>query len=107
MPVSVSALAGVVALFNLAATPEPENHGAFVDAIRARIGPHVPLIAIVDTTDFVDRFAANARRIAEREAAWRQMLEPHHAEPLFVRLADPDLREAGATLSTRLERATT
>ena len=99
--------AGVVALFNLTATPEPENHGAFVDAIRARIAPHVPLIAIVDTTDFVDRFAANPRRIAEREAAWRQMLEPHHAEPLFVRLTDPDLREAGATLSTRLERATT
>ena len=100
------ALAGAVAIFNLAATPEPENHGAFVDAIRARIAPHVPLIAIVDTTDFVDRFAANPRRVAEREAAWRQMLEPHHAEPLFVRLADPDLREAGATLSTRLERAT-
>jgi hypothetical protein len=100
-------LAGVVAIFNLAATPEPENHGAFVDAIRARMPPDAPMIVIVDTTDFVDRFNANPRRVAEREAAWRQMLEPHHVEPLFVRLADPDLREAGATLMSRLERATT
>ena len=51
-------------------------------------------------------FGGNARRIAEREAAWRQLLEPHGVEPLFVRLLDPDLLEASAMLSTRLERAT-
>jgi len=95
--------ASVVALFSLAATPEPENHGAFVDALQ-RQGAARP-VAIVDTTDLVDRMSADPRRIVEREAAWRQMLEAHGVEPLFVRLVEPDLREAGTALATRLERA--
>lgn len=95
--------ASVVALFSLSATPEPENHGAFVDALQ-RHGAARP-VAIVDTTDLVDRMSADPRRIAEREAAWRQMLEAHGVEPLFVRLVEPDLREAGTALATRLERA--
>jgi hypothetical protein len=99
-----SPLAGVVAVFNLAATPERENHGAFVDALRTSTVRHSPLLAIVDTSDFVDRFAGQPRRIAERETAWRQMLEPLGIEPLFVRLVDPDLREASAALAHRLER---
>jgi len=98
-------LAGVVAVFNLAATPERENHGAFVDALRAAALPHAPLIAIVDTSEFTARFTDQPRRIAEREAAWRQMLEPLGVAPLFVRLVEPDLHEAGATLTERLERA--
>ena len=97
--------ASVVALFNLAATPEPENHGAFVEALRGHAARQASPIAIVDTSDFIDRFGAAARRISERETAWRQMLEAHGIEPLFVRLVEPDLREAGATLATRLERA--
>ena len=95
--------ASVVALFTLAATPEPENHGAFVDALQ-RQGAARP-VAIVDTTDFADRMSADPRRVTEREAAWRQMLEARGIEPLFVRLVEPDLREAGTALATRLERA--
>jgi hypothetical protein len=104
-PPDVAALPGasIVALFNLTATPEAENHGAFVATLAREAGPRP--IAIVDTTDFVDRMSADPRRIAERESAWRQMLEAHGVEPLFVRLAEPDLREAGAALATRLERA--
>jgi len=97
--------ASIVALFNLAATPEPENHGAFVDALQRHGVAHARPVAIVDTSDFVDRMSGDPRRIAEREAAWRQMLEAHGVEPLFVRLVEPDLREAGAALATRLERA--
>ena len=96
--------ATVVVLFSLAATPEPENHGAFVASLRQH-AQHPPPVAIVDTSDFADRFGADPRRIAEREAAWRQMLEAHGVEPLFVRLVEPDLREAGVALATRLERA--
>jgi hypothetical protein len=99
-------LAGVVVVFNLAATPERENHAAFVEALRTEAAARSPLIAIVDTTEFVDRFGSQPRRVAEREAAWRQLLEPLGVEPLFVRLVDPDLREAGITLANRLERTT-
>jgi hypothetical protein len=91
-------------VFNLTATPERDSHGAFIEALRSA-APHTPLIAIVDISDFVDRFAADPRRLGERERAWRQILEPHRIEPLFVRLVDPDLHEAGAMLSSRLEHA--
>jgi hypothetical protein len=64
------------------------------------------LIAIVDISDFVDRFDGDPRRIGERERAWRQMLEAHRIEPLFVRLVDPDLHEAAVMLSSRLEQVT-
>lgn len=99
-----SRLAGAAAVFNLTATPERDSHGAFIEALRSA-APHTPLIAIVDISDFVDRFAADPRRLGERERAWRQILEPHRIEPLFVRLVDPDLHEAGAMLSSRLEHA--
>jgi hypothetical protein len=100
-----AANATFVALFNLAATPEPENHGAFVESLRRHDARHAPTVAIVDTSDFVDRFNGDPRRVAEREAAWRHMLEAKSVEPLFVRLVEPDLREAAAMLAARLERS--
>lgn len=100
-----SGLAAAVAVFNLAATPERDDHGAFIDALRSAVG-HTPLIAIVDVSDFADRFAADPRRIGERERAWRQILESHRIEPLFVRLVDPDLHEAAVMLASRLEHVT-
>lgn len=100
-----SPLAGVIIVFSLAATPERENHGAFVESIRKHTPAATPLVAIVDTSEFVDRFGAHPRRIGERETAWRQMLEPLGVEPVFVRLASPDLTQAGALLTHWLERA--
>jgi hypothetical protein len=100
-----SALAGVVALFSLSATPERENHGAFVVALAARLAGRAPLIAIVDASDFAGRFRDQPQLIAERRASWQQALAAHDVEPLFVQLAEPDLREAGAALATRFERA--
>jgi hypothetical protein len=95
--------AAIVVLFNLTATPERENQGAFVAAVRAW-APQVPLVAIVDTSAFAERFGHDARRASERERAWRRVLEPLHADPLFVRLADPDVARADAELADRLER---
>jgi hypothetical protein len=100
---SAPTTAGVVAVFNLGATPERENHGAFVAALARVIGARAPLIAIVDTTEFAARFDDRPQRIAEREASWRQALEPLGVEPLFVRLAHPDLSESGAALAARFE----
>lgn len=101
-PASQASPGALVTIFNLSATPERENHAAFAEAIRLR-APHAPMIAIVDTTDFGDRFVDAPRRIAEREEAWRRLFATQRIEPLFVRLADPDLREASDTLAMRLE----
>jgi hypothetical protein len=100
-----SPLAAVVAVFSLSATPERENHGAFLAALAARAAGRAPVIAVVDTSEFAARFHDQPARIAERQAAWRQLCAPF-GEPLFVRLAHPDLAEAAAVLTMRLEHAT-
>jgi uncharacterized protein DUF2868 len=98
--------AGVVAVFSLGATPERENHRSFVAALAAKLACRAPLFALVDTSAFVDRFHDDPRRIAEREAAWRETLAAQDVEPIFVRLARPDLAAASAVLAERLEAAT-
>lgn len=100
-----SALAGVLVLFGLAATPERESHRAFVGALAARIAGRAPLIVIVDTSDFARRFADQPQRIAERQDLWQQELADQGSDPLFVRLAAPELHDAGAALESRLARA--
>ena len=92
-----------VAVFPLAATPEAETHGVFAAALAAQLAGRAPLVAILDTSDFADRFADAPRRIAEREAAWKALLSPHGIDTLFVRLAQPDVRDAAASLAASLE----
>jgi hypothetical protein len=92
------------ALFNLAATPEKENHGAFLDylARHAQRG----IAVLVDESGLVER-AANQpgtdARIAERMALWRQFCSFHGAAATFVNLLRPDKYPldlgAGLTLS--------
>jgi hypothetical protein len=95
----------VVAIFNLGATPERETHGAFVRALAAG-DPAVPLIAIVDTSEFVARFSDQPRRISERAASWQRMLEGVDCEPLFIALAQPDVARDGAALALRFADST-
>ncbi|MGE5169932.1 MAG: DUF2868 domain-containing protein [Rudaea sp.] len=102
--VPAGAPSGTVVVFNLTATPEAETHVAFVAALAQRLGA-APVV-VVDTTDFTGRFGDHPGRVAEREAAWREALEPLAIAPLFVRLADPDLRASGPALAQRLAHAT-
>jgi hypothetical protein len=97
--------AGIVALFNLSATPEPETQGAFVAALAAAAPPGVPVVTIVDASQFAVRFP-DERRIAERERAWRNVLEVANVDPVFVRLAEPDAAQADAELARQLDRIT-
>lgn len=95
----------VVALFNLTATPEQENHGAFVAALSAQSGAGSPPLAVVDESAFVGRFADQPRRLDERRDAWRQALASHRIEPVFVDLASPDAAaSAAAALESALHR---
>jgi hypothetical protein len=92
-----------VAVFPLAATPEAETHGVFASTLAAQLAGRASLVAVVDTTDFADRFAYAPRRIAEREASWTALLAPHGIATLFVRLSQPEVRDAAASLAAALE----
>lgn len=102
LPASPSA---IVVVFNLAATPERETHGAFVTALAAGRGDAAPIVALVDTSDFVERFGAEPRRVAERQDTWQQTLAAAGFDPVFTRLAGPDLVRDGAALAARLAHA--
>ncbi|HMA32041.1 MAG TPA: DUF2868 domain-containing protein [Casimicrobiaceae bacterium] len=93
--------AAIVVLFNLTATPEAENHGAIVDQIAAR-ACGAPVIPIVDTSDFAARFRDVPQRTAERETAWRQVLEGRGVTPLFVALVNPEVALAAASFNDLL-----
>jgi hypothetical protein len=99
LPASPSA---IVVVFNLAATPEHETHGAFVRALAAGRAEAAPIVALVDTTDFVERFGTEPRRVTERQDTWRQTLAAAGFDPVFARLAGPDLVRDGAALAARL-----
>jgi hypothetical protein len=76
------------ALFNLAATPERENHGAFIDHLLAS----TPRAAVlIDESSLIERFGAQPGRIriGERIALWQQFCAHHHATPVIVNLLDP------------------
>jgi len=104
-PVDAASQTAVIAIFNLGATPERETHGAFVRTL-ADADPTLPLIAIVDTSEFAARFADQPRRISERTDSWRRMLGAIDCEPLFIALAHPDVGRDGAALALRLTDST-
>jgi len=79
-----------IALFNLAATPEQEAHGAFVDAMRNAAAGH-PVIVLVDESAFRARSPGDGKRLEERRAAWRSLLANRSVIPVFVDLSTPDL----------------
>lgn len=83
---SIDRAALVIALFPLAATPEPQTHGDFVTALRRRLGPGAALRTLVDETAFIARFAGQPQRIEERRRAWREVLGKAGAAPRFASL---------------------
>ncbi|MGP1676828.1 MAG: DUF2868 domain-containing protein [Burkholderiales bacterium] len=96
----------VAALFALTATPERENHGAFIDALAARMPPATPFAVLIDETAFRQRFdASGAARRDERRAAWRRMLTESGREAVFVDLEALDYTEAERALRTAIDAA--
>ena len=91
-----------VVLFNLAATPEKENHGALLDYL---VGESARGIAVlVDESGYLQRVGTQAggqARVAERIALWRQFCSFHKAPATFVNLlhADASALDSGAALA--------
>lgn len=89
-------------LFNLAATPEKENHGLLLDYL-VRESAH-GIAVLVDESAYLERLGSQAggqARMAERKALWQQFCSFHKAPASFVNLLKPDdhALDAGLTLS--------
>jgi len=101
-----------IALFDLTATPEAENHGRLVgllaglspahpsDASGAQspapacdgAPPQAPaVVMLVDESAFVRRFGVSSDRRVQRREAWRQLAETLHTGVVFADLSAPDL----------------
>jgi hypothetical protein len=79
------------ALFNLSATPEQENHGAFLDSLvhhgaSGKSGP-CAVTVLIDESAYLERIGSE--RIATRIALWREFCHFHQLEATIVNLLDP------------------
>ena len=76
-----------VALFDLTATPQAENHGRFAQQLAAEAST----ILLIDEAAFRRRFGGESARLAQRRDAWRVFAESIGTLPVFVDLDAPDL----------------
>ena len=77
----------VVLLASLAATPEDENHGLVIEAVRDWIAKHRPraqLVVMVDEAPYAARVPAD--RVEERQRAWQAFLSARGVEARFLSL---------------------
>lgn len=89
-------------LFSLAATPEKENHGAFLAYLVRHCSRGIGVL--IDESGLVERIGAQAggpARIAERITLWQQFCNFHHTSATIVNLSKPSARplDAGAGLT--------
>jgi hypothetical protein len=80
-------------LFNLAATPENENHGAFLDHLL-RASPR-GVAVLIDESSLLERLAAQAggrTRVDERIALWQEFCAHHRTTATIVNLLEPQAR---------------
>ena len=78
----------IVLPFNLASTPEDENHGAVLAGARdwAAARMNTRLFVVIDEAPYAARMADTPGRMDERRAAWRTFVESRGLEPHFVSL---------------------
>ena len=82
----------VAVLFNLAATPEQENHGLFLDHVLASAGSG--LLVLIDESAYLERLGKE--RIAQRITLWREFCHFHQAQAAIVNLLSSNPAESEA-----------
>jgi hypothetical protein len=78
-----------VALFNMSATPEKENHGAFLDHLARGPGGVSVLIDVSGYLERVGTQAGGEARVRERTELWRRFCELHQVPAAIVNLLNP------------------
>ncbi len=91
-----------VLLFNMAATPEPETHGAFLASMAVRATVDEPLLVIIDEAGLRARLREDTARLEARRGLWRRLCDDQHCAALFVDLAAPDFAAAERALDAML-----
>ncbi|WP_018076763.1 DUF2868 domain-containing protein [Thiobacillus denitrificans] len=92
----------VVALFNLAATPEEDVHGAFLDALRKHYGTGHNLIGMVDGSEYLARWPGEDARLEKRCRIWSDVFASHRVPMVYVNLAAPDLQATESAIDRAL-----
>ena len=91
-------------LFNLTATPEKENHGAFLDYL-VKAAPR-GIAVLLDESSFVERMGqADRRGLAERTALWQEFCHFHQTTATVVNLLDPSIHPRDAGVGLKLSAA--
>jgi hypothetical protein len=92
-----------LAVFNAAATPENENHGLFLDTLRAALD--TTLAVAIDVGPYRARLgtqAGAAERIEQRLHAWQSFAAQRGLAAVCLDLAEPDLAAAESSLAPAL-----
>jgi hypothetical protein len=92
----------IVGLFNLAATPEAETHGAFLAALARAARAGEPPLVVIDEAAWRGRNGDDPARLDARRTLWRTLCSDHRCPALFVDLAAPDFAAAERALDAAL-----
>jgi len=90
----------VIALFSATATPEPEAHGRFLEALAAHARP---LVVVVDEAALNARWRDEPGKREERRALWSDATARQRVAPVFVDLLAPDADAAETALDAALD----
>ena len=81
-------------LFNLAATPETQNHGAFLDHVmKTTHAAGRQMLVLLDESGYRERLgdqAGSVARIAERVTLWQSFCQQHQLRATIVDLLAPE-----------------
>ena len=92
-----------LAVFNAAATPENENHGRFLDTLKAALD--TSLAVVVDTAPYRRRLGAQSganERMDERCQAWNGFAAQRGVPVACIDFTAPQLGRAEADLAAAL-----
>ena len=90
-----------VLLFNLASTPEDENHGALLSSVRDWLSSNrrgAQLLVLLDAGPYAARMATHGDRVDERRRAWETFVADRGLPVTMIDLASPhDDNDAAVT----------
>lgn len=89
-------------LFDLASTPESENHGVFLKAVKAAASPSRLVIALVDSNEFSTRFGGAGDRLEQRTKLWQQFLADCDVPCVVGGLVDDGIEDLSRNLELAL-----